>query len=247
MDENPNYLCIHFITRGKVRFTTSQNVDVVLGPNEMFTMWPGIPWRLFAEYPCRGSGVRLEWIRLRGTLAPDFVRMLGMPPEKPWMRARLPERVCAIMKKMVTLARQYTPQVDLKVISLLYEMADACTKLDFPPSNKRQLAHQIRDYMEQHIGTGMNVTEYARAFQISRTKLFLMFVKEFGKSPVEILSEMKLRRAKHLITTTDLPMIEIAKMSGFHHYVYFSRFFKEKTKLSPYVFRLKNKPKNGGG
>lgn len=236
MDENPNYLCIHFITKGKVRFTTSQNVNVVLGPNEIFTMWLGIAWRLFAEHPYKGTGVRLEWIRLKGSLVPDFVRMLGMTPEEPWMRARQPKRVCSILRKIIALAQQYQPQFNLKVLSLLYEMADACTKFEPPHQSKRLLAYQIHNYMEQHLASGMNVTEYAKAFQISRTTLFLMFLEEFGKTPVEILSEMRLRRAKPLL---DLPMNEVAKMAGFHNYVYFSRYFKEQTKMSPRLFRFK--------
>ncbi len=56
-----------------------------------------------------------------------------------------------------------------------------------------------------------------------------------GKTPVELLTEMRINHARYLIDIykDSLPLAEIAEKCGYLDYVYFSRRFKDITGLSP--------------
>ena len=65
------------------------------------------------------------------------------------------------------------------------------------------------------------------------------FKKIVGKTPVEFLTEVRIEHAKQLIDTYKdaLLLYEVAILSGFSDYVYFSRRFKKFTGLSPQEYK----------
>jgi AraC-like DNA-binding protein len=63
------------------------------------------------------------------------------------------------------------------------------------------------------------------------------FKKTFGRTAIDCLKEIRLRRAAHLLTATELPVKTIAFQVGFESRSYFSRSFKALTGLDPVGFR----------
>jgi two-component system response regulator YesN len=60
-----------------------------------------------------------------------------------------------------------------------------------------------------------------------------------GISFRQLLTDIRLREAKRLLTETNMSVQEIAYKTGFNNSNYFSRMFKEKTGISPRTFRQK--------
>ena len=58
-----------------------------------------------------------------------------------------------------------------------------------------------------------------------------------GRSPIEFLKEVRLRRAARLLETTDLPVGVVAERVGYASRSYFSRAFKELHGTYPAGFR----------
>lgn len=58
-----------------------------------------------------------------------------------------------------------------------------------------------------------------------------------GTTPVQYINRMRLRKAKELLATTDKSITEIAMTAGFQSIHYFSRYFKEKERISPLLYR----------
>lgn len=59
----------------------------------------------------------------------------------------------------------------------------------------------------------------------------------FGRTPIDCLKEIRLRRAAQLLTATDLPVKTIAFRVGFDSRSYFSRAFKEFSGIDPAGYR----------
>jgi AraC-like DNA-binding protein len=236
-DDDPFYYCTHLIAKGKVHFRAINGVDVVLGPDDLFSMWPHIQWELFAAPPFEGEEIEIDWIRLKGPLAGEFMRLLGTTEDRPWARAAEPEEARTLMHELQVLATDYPEQADLTAISMLHRLAAACAPFNPEPVGDRPLARRIREAMDQHIGSGMNVTDYARAFRMSRSNLFLLFKDTFGKSPVQVLNDIRLERAKALLKNTDMSIAEVAFASGYRDPLYFSRKFRKITGKPPSGFR----------
>ena len=58
-----------------------------------------------------------------------------------------------------------------------------------------------------------------------------------GMAPLEYQIALRIRRASRLLTSTSIPIAEIAADTGFNTPNYFSRFFRKATGLSPAEFR----------
>jgi AraC-like DNA-binding protein len=72
---------------------------------------------------------------------------------------------------------------------------------------------------------------------MSRSVFAERFKAAFGRTAIDCLKEIRLRRAAHLLTATDLPVKTIAFRVGFDSRSYFSRAFKDFTGIDPAGFR----------
>ena len=67
--------------------------------------------------------------------------------------------------------------------------------------------------------------------------IYNLFIKYENISPKNYLSNLKLRKAKAMLTNTTLSISEIAISNGFSDVLYFSRYFSKKVGVSPGVYR----------
>lgn len=72
---------------------------------------------------------------------------------------------------------------------------------------------------------------------MSRGTFAERFKEAFGRTVIDCLREIRLRRAAHLLTATDLPVKAIAHKVGFDSRSYFSRAFKDFIGTDPVAFR----------
>ncbi|GAB4050116.1 helix-turn-helix domain-containing protein [Spirosoma litoris] len=82
-----------------------------------------------------------------------------------------------------------------------------------------------------------NVTAVAEELNISPHYLSAMLRSITGKNAQQHIHEKLISKAKELLSTTDLPVSEIAYALGFEYLQSFSKLFKIKTQLSPLQFR----------
>ena len=68
---------------------------------------------------------------------------------------------------------------------------------------------------------------------VSPRHLERLFCEYYGKSPVEYLTEARLRRSLAMLSRTDLDVAEVAERCGFSDPSYFSRVFKQNYGVSP--------------
>ena len=64
-----------------------------------------------------------------------------------------------------------------------------------------------------------------------------LFQKQMGISPGQFIQKKKSDTAAQLLTSTDLPVAEIADALGFSNPFYFSSFFKKQTGMTPSAYR----------
>lgn len=82
--------------------------------------------------------------------------------------------------------------------------------------------------------------ELARAVFISHSQLNRKLNALTGKSSVQILRDLRLRRAQSLLRNADMTVSEVAWESGFNDPAYFTRIFTREFGLSPSLWREKN-------
>jgi AraC-like DNA-binding protein len=97
------------------------------------------------------------------------------------------------------------------------------------PSVDRVLKLVERDYRDSRL----SVDRIAREAGYSRHYFSRLFRREMGISPHAHLQQFRLQRALNQITTTEMPIKQIALESGYRDYAYFCKEFKRWTHKTP--------------
>ncbi len=83
----------------------------------------------------------------------------------------------------------------------------------------------------------VDLAAMARLAGLSRSRLHAVFTQAFGRSPMQYVRYRRLQRARECLATTDLPIHEVAEVSGFDDQFHFSRAFKQAHGSSPSDYR----------
>jgi transcriptional regulator GlxA family with amidase domain len=92
-------------------------------------------------------------------------------------------------------------------------------------------------WLEQHLGELISIDELARAVGLSRRSLEYRFRNQIGCAPYQKLLQMRLRKARELILTTNRTINSIALETGFSNQREFCVRFKQKEGCTPTDFR----------
>jgi transcriptional regulator GlxA family with amidase domain len=95
--------------------------------------------------------------------------------------------------------------------------------------------------MEQHLENALPIPEIAERVNISHRQLNRLFIRHVGKPPAVYYRDIRLDRARGLVTQTDMTMSEIAIASGFAGQVHFSRAYRERFGLPPRTDRVEGR------
>ncbi|KIC09093.1 AraC family transcriptional regulator [Leisingera sp. ANG-M1] len=97
------------------------------------------------------------------------------------------------------------------------------------------------EIMEQHLETPVTIPELCRLAGVSQRQLNRLFQDCVRTSPQLYYRDIRLDRARGLVTQTELRMSEIALASGFASQVHFSRAYKKRFGLPPARDRLESR------
>lgn len=101
------------------------------------------------------------------------------------------------------------------------------------------LAEQIQTYLEKNLDQNITNESLEDTFHLHKNYLARAMKATFGKTPLEILLELRMSYAKEYLIRTDYSIQKIAKLVGFHSDIYFSNCFKKYVNISPRDYRKK--------
>ena len=91
--------------------------------------------------------------------------------------------------------------------------------------------------MLEHPERDFSLAGLAELAGMSRSSFAAHFTETFGRTPIELLKDLRLRRAAELLRTTDLPVKAVAPRVGYASRSYFSRAFKAHYGVDPLAYR----------
>lgn len=113
------------------------------------------------------------------------------------------------------------------------------SEADFKKQMKKhdKLAAIISYINNYYHNTELSVNYLANIFSLSPSYLTHFFKEEYGKNISEYINETRIRNAKTLLETTDIPISEVAFKCGFLDANYFSRKFRQIAGVTPRKYR----------
>ncbi len=83
----------------------------------------------------------------------------------------------------------------------------------------------------------ISIDTLAQIANLSRSAFIRKFQQICGMPPHKYLTKLRIETATHYLESTELPLLEIAEISGFYDIAHFSRIFKAETGISPTKYR----------
>lgn len=112
---------------------------------------------------------------------------------------------------------------------------------DFVRSHNNAIDEQVNEYIHSNIASPLSVTELCSRFHLSHSEVYRIFRDYFNCTPADYIKKCRLKYACKLLTSTSLPVNEIAASCGIPDYNYFSKVFKSACKISPSEYRKKHR------
>lgn len=103
------------------------------------------------------------------------------------------------------------------------------------------IVRQAIDFMESNLEETVSIPDICEQLHISQRHLNRLFKKFVHKTPVLYYRDIRLDRARGLVTQTEMKLSEVAVASGFASQVYFSRAYKDRFGLSPTQDRIEGR------
>jgi AraC-like DNA-binding protein len=104
-------------------------------------------------------------------------------------------------------------------------------------SEVHYVTRELINAVEVHFLHKHRPADYAKLLNVTVKTLNRMAKQHLGKTVGDMISERIITQAKHELYLSDKPIKQIAIELGFHDVAYFSRFFKQRTTVSPDVYR----------
>ena len=162
------------------------------------------------------------------------------------------DRECAeILDYIIKNHKKSDYKIELEIRNKLYSffcilanryVYDILSEEDFKKNlKKHDKISAILNYINNYYyNPDISVKHIADTFSISASYLTHFFKDEYGKNISDYISETRIRHAKALLQTTNMPIGEVAFNCGFLDANFFSRKFKQITGLTPTEY--KNRP-----
>lgn len=216
----------HFLARmrkGRARLVTEQREELLLEPGDFFYLPMGLRYHSY-WYPMDGG---VEWESYLFTYFPCHTGT-----EYTMQKLYPDESTLALFDQ---LAEHMT--VTASTVGLLYgilgkllpTMKESC--LDA----REELLTKAKEYISTH--KDFRVGELARYCGMSESGLYNFFRTYAHTTPVDMKNVILVEKAILLLTSTDLPIEEIAERIGIQTTAYFRKLVKEKTGKTPTQIR----------
>ena len=108
-------------------------------------------------------------------------------------------------------------------------------------SYDEEFIHKIIQAVEERLqDSDFKIEDLADSMNIGRSVFYKKVKSILGVSPIELVKDMRIKRAIQLLETGNYNISQIAYMSGFSSSQYFSRVFKELKNCTPSEYKIKN-------
>lgn len=208
---------------------------------DMFLLFPG-EWHTY--HPLDSRGWKSYWIGFSGRNVDDRVRAGFLSPEKPVYHVGYSSDIEALYQQAyrtaveeAAVAQQLMAGIVNHLLGLMYTLE---RNIELGRNSAQvNMVNRARLRIREALESQLSIQQIAEELSVSYSNFRKLFKEYTGLSPATYQQELRLLRAKELLSTTDLSIKEIAYRLNFESPDYFSAKFKAKMGCRPSDFRQK--------
>lgn len=227
-----------YITSGKGIFESASAGRIPIEAGNIFILFPG-EWHRYK--PNASAGWVEYWIGVKGKSIDNLVTHHYISKENPVLKIGLNEKIIGIFKEIINAANDQYPgflQVCGGAVYYLMGLIYAETKRSlFNTSEIEEVITKAKVLFHQNIENNISPEAVAMQLNVGYSWFRRMFKHYTELSPGHYYQQIKMQRAKEVLTLTHKSVKEIAFDLGYESIFHFSKIFKQNTGISPLHFR----------
>jgi len=233
---------LNYISSGRGLFESSPRFTAAIEPGDAFLLFPKV-WHRYA--PDTEIGWHEHWIGFDGEIPRRWLRHKLFSPKNSVLKLNAEDTVSATFSRIMQSIRANRPALQQilagathNLMGLIYsaQQAQPVHEVQHPNAIESAIAR-----IQNEFARDLNMKLLARELGVSYSWFRHTFTAHTGLSPHQYLLELRLVRARSLLTETELSIKEIAMQTGFEDEFYFSRLFRQKLNLSPSQCRTRSR------
>lgn len=228
-----------YITEGSGTFHSHTVPSAHLREGDLFLLFPG-EWHSYNPSPT--TGWKSYWIGFKGRNIDDRVRAGFLSPTKPIYHVGFSDDIVRLYKEAYDTAICEAAYAQQVLAGLVNHIIGVMYSLERNIELNRNQAHvdmvnRARLEIREHLESSLTIQQVAKDLGVSYSNFRKLFKEYTGISPATYQQDLRLQRAKELLSTTEMSVKEIAYRLNFESPDYFSAKFKAKTGRRPSELR----------
>lgn len=232
-----------YLVEGEGRFSSEHVKNVQIKAGDIFLLFPG-EWHTY--HPIPGKGWKSYWIGYKGRNMDDRLKYNFLSLDKPVYHVGFSNDIVYLYNSAIKAAKEeaaYSQQILAGIVNnLLGHMYALERNMEL---NSRggyvDMINKARLRIRESVESKITVQEIAAELSSSYSNFRKLFKEYTGFSPALYLQNLRLQRAKELLSTTDMSIKEIAYRLNFDSPDYFSSKFKTKIGCKPSEYRTRTR------
>ena len=228
-----------YLTEGEGIFESTNQKPTRIKQGDLFLLFPG-EWHTY--HPLPQKGWKSYWIGFKGRNMDDRVRAGFLSPTKPIYHVGFSSEIVHIYEEAFSKAKEeaaYSQQTLAGIVNylvgLMYSLErNIVLNKDY---NYADIMNRARLRIRESLESSISIQAIAEELGIGYSNFRKLFKEYTGVAPAMYQQELRLQRAKEMLSTTNLSIKEIAYRLNFDSPDYFSAKFKIKTGKKPSEFR----------
>jgi len=228
-----------YLTEGEGIFQSTNQKPTRIKEGDLFLLFPG-EWHTY--HPLSQKGWKSYWIGFKGKNVDDRVRAGFLSPTKPIYHVGFSSEIVHLYDEAFVKAKEeaaYSQQTLAGIVNhlvgLMYSLErNIALNKDY---NYADIMNRARLRIRESLESSLTIQKIAEELGIGYSNFRKLFKEYTGVAPAMYQQELRLQRAKEMLSTTNLSIKEIAYRLNFDSPDYFSAKFKIKTGRKPSDFR----------
>ncbi len=229
-----------YITEGRGSFfceTLGKTKKIPIEKGHMFLLTPG-EWHTY--YPDPQTGWKEYWIGFVGDFADNLIKQGFFSKDKPVFDVHIHESIVRLYNEAIKAAMEQESgfqQILAGMVDRLLGLAYYYDRnIQFHESDAADKIGQAKLMIHEKY-THIKPEEIASKLCLSYSSFRKTFKEYTGFSPAKYINEVKMTKAKQLLTNTTKSIKEIAYEVGYENHDYFFTAFRHTTGLTPAKYR----------
>jgi AraC-like DNA-binding protein len=230
-----------YITQGGGVFDSKSSGKQTIAAGSVLLLFPGERHRY---KPDKKTGWDEYWVGFDGPIIKNLLNKKFFTPANPVIPVGYHEQLLHLFQEIIDKTKEekagYQPLIAGTVLHMLGTIYSLSQQEKFSGQNIDDIVNKARLLFRSNIDQHISPEDVAQQLQISYSRFRKIFKEYTGLAPGQFQIQLKIHKAKELLTNTTKSAKEIAFELNFESNFYFSKLFKEKTGMTPGEFRKKN-------